>query len=164
MPELFQKERLQPCLLDRLKDNEPKKKTESKHWVLSFQDFKESVERDLEWLLNTGHLESTQDLSGYPNVQESVLNFGMPDFAGKPASSVDSTTLELALRQTIKNFEPRILKKSLKVREITKGERKHNTIILEIQGEVWAHPMPERLYLKTTLDLERGNVEVTLER
>ena len=159
MAELFPKERLQPSLLDRLADDEPEKKEESREKrILSFIKLKQSVMRDLEWLLNTGCLETTQDLDDYPQVKKSVLNYGLPDLSGTTASNVDSTTLERMLRQAIINFEPRILANSLKVKVTNRD--KHNNIIFEIEGELWSQPTPERLYLKTILDLELGNVEV----
>jgi type VI secretion system protein ImpF len=159
MAELFPKERLQPSLLDRLTDNEPYKKVESREQrVLSFQKLKRSVIRDLEWLLNAGCLESTRELEDYPHVKQSVLNYGIPDLTGTAASNIDAATLEHMLRQRIRIFEPRILPKSLKVR-VTNIEA-HNTIIIEIEGELWSQPMPERLYLKTILDLELGDFRV----
>ncbi|UCF95294.1 MAG: type VI secretion system baseplate subunit TssE [Desulfobacterales bacterium] len=162
MPELTQKERLQPSLLDRLADDEPEKKVESREQrVLSFQKLKQSVRRDLEWLLNAGCLETTQDLSAYPQVKQSVLNFGIPDLTGTTASNADSTALLRVLRQAILDFEPRILPQSLRVRAAAIDE--HNTITFEIEGELWSQPTPERLYLKTILDLELGDVEVRVE-
>jgi type VI secretion system protein ImpF len=157
--ELTQKELLQPSLLDRLAVDEPAKKIESREQrVLSFRKLKQSVMRDLQWLLNAGCLETTQDLSAFPHVRQSVLNYGIPDLTGTTAANADRATLERILRQAILDFEPRILKTSLKVRAKAAGE--HNTIIFEIEGELWAQPLPERLYLKTILDLELGNVEV----
>jgi type VI secretion system protein ImpF len=162
MAELFQKERLQPSLLDRLADDEPYKKTESREKrVLSFQKLKQSVLRDLQWLMNAGCLETVQDLSLYPQVKQSVLNFGIPDLTGTTSSNVDGAALERMLRQRILDFEPRILPRSLKIRITEKGE--HNTVIFEIEGELWSQPIPERLYLKTILDLELGNIEVKTE-
>jgi len=159
MAELLPTERLQPSLLDRLADDEPYKKVESREQrVLSFHKLKQSVIRDLEWLLNAGSLETMLDLSAYPQVKQSVLNYGVPDLTGTTASNVDATTLERMLRQRILDFEPRLLPRSLKVRVTNKDE--HNTIIIEIDGELWSQPVPERLYLKTILDLELGNFEV----
>lgn len=159
MAELTQKERLQPSLLDRLADDEPTQTIESREQrILSFSKLKKSVIRDLDWLLNTGCLETTQDLSAYPHVRQSVLNYGLPDLTGTTISNADQTTLERFLRQAILAFEPRILKHSLKIRTKTTGE--HNTIIFEIEGELWAQPLPEHLYLRTILDLELGSVEV----
>jgi type VI secretion system protein ImpF len=161
LAELTQKELLQPALLDRLADDEPTDKVESREQrVLSFRKLKQSVIRDLQWLLNAGRLETTQDLSIYPYVRQSVLNFGIPDFTGMAASNADRTTLERALRQAIVDFEPRILKNTLKVRAQAAAE--HNTLVFEVEGELWAQPLPERLYLKTILDLELGSVEVKL--
>ena len=161
MAELFPKERLQPSLLDRLADDEPYKKVESREQrVLSFQRLKKSVVRDIEWLLNAGCLESTLDLQNYPQVKQSVLNYGIPDLTGTTASNVDPTALERMLRQRILDFEPRLLARSLKVRVTNKNE--HNTIIIEIEGEMWSQPLPERLYLKTILDLELGDFKVKM--
>jgi type VI secretion system protein ImpF len=165
MAELTQSEHLQPSLLDRLTDDEPEKKVESRDQrVLSFQILKQCVIRDLEWLLNTGSLETTQDLSHYPGVKRSVLNFGMYDLTGTTASQINHTTLQRALRQAILDFEPRILPGSLRV-DIVGGQgppedadqqTNPNLIAFEIVGEIWAQPVPERLYLKTILDLELG--------
>ena len=161
MADLFPKERLQPSLLDRLSDDEPYKKVESRDKrILSFQRLKRSVVRDIEWLLNAGSLETTQDLKDYPQVKRSVLNYGIPDLTGTTASNVDATTLERMLRQRILDFEPRLLPRSLKVRVTNKDE--HNTIIIEIEGELWSQPVPERLYLKTILDLELGDFKVKM--
>lgn len=159
MADLFPKERLQPSLLDRLSDDEPYKKTESRDQrVLSFQRLKRSVVRDIEWLLNAGCLESTLDLTDFPEIKRSVLNYGVPDLTGTTASNVDAATLERMLRHRILTFEPRLLARSLKVRVTNKDE--HNTVIITIEGELWSQPMPERLYLKTVLDLELGDFDV----
>jgi type VI secretion system protein ImpF len=157
--ELTPRERLQPSLLDRLADDKPAEKVESREQrVLSFSRLRQSVIRDLEWLLNTGCLETAQNLDAYPDVKQSVLNYGMPDLTGTTISNADKTILERLIRQAILSFEPRILKHSLKVR--SKATGKHNTIVFEIEGELWAQPLPERLYLRTILDLELGSVEV----
>lgn len=158
MAELTPNERLQPSLLDRLTDNNPKGEKESREErVLSVRQLRKSVLRDLEWLLNTGRLETTEDLSAYPEVRHSVLNYGIPDLAGTTASSMDVYQLEQTLRQVILDFEPRIMPHNLRV-QVTRNETEMstNSISLEIEGEIWGRPMPEHLYLKTVLDLELG--------
>lgn len=161
MAELTPNERLQPSLLDRLTDNSPQTATESREdRVLSFRQLRKSVIRDLEWLLNTGRLETTEDLSAYPEVRRSVLNYGIPDIAGTTASSMDAYQLELALRQAILDFEPRILPHNLRIQIIRDDkEMSIHSIVLEIEGEIWGQPVPEHLYLKTVLDLELGQFQ-----
>lgn len=162
MAELTPSERLQPSLLDRLTDEEPEKGVESRdRRVLSLPRLRESVLRDLGWLLNTCHLAQTEDLSDYPHVANSVLNYGVPDYAGATMSGADLVRLERAMRQAILDFEPRILRNSLRIRaNIDPESMTHNALTFEIEGELWSQPLPERLYLRTQIDLESGHTQV----
>ncbi len=163
MADLTLKERLQPSLLDRLTDREPDSNRESRdRRVLSTDKIRESVIRDLGWLLNTGNLGMTEDLELYPEVSASVLNYGAPDLAGVAASATNLVELEKAIREAIINFEPRILANSLKVVvETRRNEANHNALSFRIEGELWAQPMPLSLYLRTELDLETGSYNLT---
>jgi type VI secretion system protein ImpF len=92
-----------------------------------------------------------------------VLNFGFSDIAGKTAAGIDIARIEERLRETIRAFEPRILPGSLRVRAIRSGEitGQHNTVAFIVEGDLHAQPVPERLYLRTELDLEAGQVSVS---
>lgn len=163
MAELTPKERLQPSLLDRLSDDEPDRTRESRDKrVLSPQRLRESVRRDLSWLLNNTHLATVQDLAPYPYVEQSTLNYGMPDLAGKTASTVDSSALEKSIRRAIWEFEPRLLKESVRVKAVVNDKQmNHNALCFTIEAELWAQPLPLRLFLRTDVDLETGSVVVT---
>jgi type VI secretion system protein ImpF len=160
--DLTPKERLQPSLLDRLTDDAPTKAEESREdRVLSPRRLKASVIRDLRWLLNTCDLASAVNLDAYPEVRRSVLNFGLPDLAGRHISGLDLTTLERALRDAILQFEPRIIRRTLSIRAVAEETRmSHNAIRFDIEGELWGQPMPQQLYLRTEVDLESGDIGV----
>jgi len=163
MAELTSQERLQPSLLDRLTDNAPDSKSESRDVrVLSMRRLRNAVLRDLGSLLNTGHLETTEDLEAYPHVRDSVLNYGMPDISGLTVSGADTTALERSVTEAVRKFEPRILPETLSVsvaRDVTAMGR--NSMVFTIEGQLWAEPTPTLLYLKTEVDLETGDVAVT---
>ncbi len=163
MADLTPKERLQPSLLDRLTDDAPQEREESREQrVLSPRKLKFCVIRDLEWLLNCCDLASVQDLDAYPQVQSSVLNFGMPDLAGRNLSGLDVLTLERLLRQAILRYEPRILRQGLSIRAVVDADQMTpNAIRFDIEGELWGNPMPQRLYLKTDVDLENGEIRIS---
>jgi type VI secretion system protein ImpF len=163
VPELSPKERLQPSLLDRLTDEEPDRAQESRDKrVLSPQKLRESVRRDLSFLFNTTALSTVEDLERYPAVEHSTLNFGLPDLAGRTASSIDVPDVERALKRVILEFEPRLIKNSVKVKLVVAPEvMAHNTMSFAIEAELWAQPLPIRLYLRTELDLETGDVVVS---
>jgi type VI secretion system protein ImpF len=162
MAELTQKERLQPSLLDRLTDDSPGERRESrdKH-VISPARLRECVRRDLSWLLNTSNLASVQDLDEHPQVARSVLNYGMPDMAGHVASSVDVRSMERLLATVIWEFEPRLIRSSVKVKLVLDDKKMDpNAMWFDIEAELWAQPLPLRLFLRTEIDLENGGVKV----
>jgi type VI secretion system protein ImpF len=158
MAELAARERLQPSLLDRLSDDEPAKTVEPRERrVLSLRTLREGVLRDLAWLLNTTNLMSLSGIDGgkLPHVANSVINFGVPDISGNSIASLNVSKLERGIRQAIWDFEPRLIRSTVTVSAMA-GGIEHNKLIFEIEADLWAQPYPERLYLKTELDLERG--------
>ncbi|MEI7461251.1 MAG: type VI secretion system baseplate subunit TssE [Pirellula sp.] len=162
MAELTQRERLQPSLLDRLTDDAPQDRNESREArVLSLQRLRECVLRDLSWLLNTENAEPVLDLDVYPAVLTSVINYGIPTVAGLTSSGLDLKKLEVQVRESIVAYEPRILEKGLQVTAYYSDElMSRKTLMFEIDGELWAQPVPLRMYLRTELDLETGKVTI----
>lgn len=156
------KERLQPSLLDRLTDLHPEKSKESSsQQSMSQTQFKEAVIRDLGWLLNSVSLDVCVDLDRYPEVQRSVLNFGLPDLSGHTSSTVDVRSVEKSIRAAIYQFEPRIIRNSLKVKvHSNPDEMSHNSMIFEISGSVFGQPSPFQVVLKSELDLECGEFKL----
>ena len=78
---------------------------------------------------------------------------------------LDLNMLENLLRQSILDFEPRILQNTLRVRANLRAvqQMSHNSLMFEIEGELWGQPLPQQLYLKTEIDLESGQVKIEQE-
>ena len=155
--------KLQPSLLDRITDLHPDKKKESKsQQQLSQQEYKAAVIRDLVWLLNSSSLDTVFDLDAYPAVRHSVLNYGLPDISGHTANSVDTQALEKSLKRVVYEFEPRIVPNSLKLAvHSDPDEMSHNSLQFEIEGVVFEQPMPFQVMLRSRLDLESGDFEIS---
>jgi type VI secretion system protein ImpF len=166
MPDLAPRERLQPSLLDRLTDHAPEQREEA--WesrVLGEAQLRESIRRDLTWLLNTTHLAALQDLSLYPEVARSTLNYGIPDLAGQTLSGIDEGKLERLVREAILRYEPRLLGETLRLKAIAEaGKDGRNRLVFAIEGEMWAEPVPRALFLRTEFDLEDGSARVEVAR
>lgn len=125
------------------------------------QDIQTCVKRDLEWLLNTNQYAPHEELNDFPETARSVLNYGIPDFAGKTVSGLDLVQLERSLLQAIIDFEPRIIQKTLTVRVIAdQNKKEHNIFVFEIEGEIWAKPLPLHLHLRTEFELESSQVTI----
>jgi len=151
------RDRINPSLLDRLTDEGPGRAASS-----SLSELRRSVLRDLTWLFNTTQLFDAESAEAWPQVRNSVLNYGLPALAGSHASSLDIPRLERALRQAIVDFEPRILPDSVTVKADLERQSldHHNVVSLKIAGLLWAQPVPIELLLRTQLDLESGQTRV----
>jgi len=162
MAELTQKERLQPSLLDRLIDDDPTSRVESREQrVFAMAKLRELVLRDLAWLLNCESLENIEDLDDFPYVRQSVVNFGVPALSGTTLSGTNLAKLEKRVREAVYNFEPRILHDSVVIRAFkSDSEMSKKSLAIEIEGELWAQPIPLRLFLRTEVDLDTGTVTV----
>ncbi len=129
--------------------------------ISSKHDIQSCVKRDLEWLFNTNQYFPNEELNDLPETARSVLNFGIPDFTGKTVSGLDMIQLERLLFQAIIDFEPRIIQKTLTVKVIADpNKNRHNVFIFEIEGEIWAKPLPLHLQLRTEFELEGNQVTV----
>jgi type VI secretion system protein ImpF len=157
------KERLQPSLLDRLTDLHPaKSKESSSQQSMSQAQFKAAVIRDLGWLLNSVALDVCEDLDKYPEVKRSVLNYGLPDLSGHTSSTIDVRSVEKSIGAAIRQFEPRIIRNSLKVKvHSIPDAMSHNSLVFEIAGAVFGQPSPFQVVLKSELDLECGDFQLT---
>lgn len=160
MAELGPKEQLQPSLLDRLTDHNPSQREESRtHRIISHKQWRQLILRDLGWLFNTGRLQTVCSLDAHEQVKSSVLNYGSPELTGVSIASLSKTELEQNIRQTIIQFEPRLIEQTLQVTvSTTERESALNAVWFVIEGELWSHPIPVQLYLKTEVDLDTGTV------
>ncbi|CAN5806922.1 type VI secretion system baseplate subunit TssE [soil metagenome] len=160
MPDLTVADRLQPALLDRLVDEHPEEKVESRERrVMNMAQLRRAILRDLQWLLNAQARPSSDDVYGYPNIASSVLNFGLPDSAGQSITGRRRAEVRAAVERAIQQFEPRLLPKQLRVTEVD-SESGRNKLIFEIAGEIAPLPMPESLFVRTEVDTELGQWRV----
>ncbi|MCA9291827.1 MAG: type VI secretion system baseplate subunit TssE [Phycisphaerales bacterium] len=159
MAELTPRERLQPSLLDRLTDDDPEHAVEGRdRRVLSVRQLQQAVLRDLTWLLNSRARRAEDGLSEFPEVEASVLNFGMPDLTGSTVSGVSVSQLERQIVDTILRFEPRLIRDTITVTAVPESTRGGSPQVfgLEIKADLWAQPVPTHLYVRTEVDLETG--------
>jgi type VI secretion system protein ImpF len=126
---------------------------------ISMRRLRDYVCRDLGALLNSASLEAVVDLTSYPHVQSSVLNFGMPSLAGRSARSADPQQIAATIASSIRRFEPRLSA----VRVVPEmGEEGNETHVLafRIEAQLWGQPLPQQLVLRTRIDVDSGSVAV----
>jgi type VI secretion system protein ImpF len=118
-----------------------------------------TVKRELAWLLNTTNYEAVSALEAFPNVRTSVLNYGVPDLAGK---SVDLRLMRRRAREiraAIVAFEPRIAESTLEVEASDQVERE-NAITYIIQADVTSAVRAIPVKFRTDIEADTSAVTV----
>jgi type VI secretion system protein ImpF len=128
--------------------------------VISMRQLRESVLRDLSWLLSTSSFDTDRSLAAWPEVERSVLNFGLPSIAGHRISSFDAAAAATRLQKAIETFEPRLSHVHV-TSEAESGRMDRNALVFRVEAELWGQPTPQRLLLRTQIDIESADVVIT---
>ena len=100
----------EPSLLERLFDDEPRATAAAGIFKsISLDQYKESVARDLEGLLNSRAAFTEHALTSFPNCQKSLMTYGLRDFSTMSLSNGhDRAAICRSLEQSIGRHEPRL--------------------------------------------------------
>lgn len=149
MPRTDNEVRITPSVLDRLLDYEPEKSRESlSSRTKSLRELKQSVKRDLEWLLNTRQA-NTQLPPDLKEVNSSVIAYGLPDFTTVGIKSApDQNRLRRAIEGAISTFEPRLQDVRVTIEPVQEGER---VVHFRIDARLKVEPAPEPITFDTVM-------------
>ena len=140
-------------LIDRLTDVEQWPETRS----ASIAMYRDSLKRDLEWLLNTRQ-PVIAALESFPATSASVLNYGLPDIHSFDGSAgKERNELTIALEKCIRTFEPRIVHPRV---FLTRTDMLSRSLRFHIEGQITFENMEEEIKFDTVLELISGEYEV----
>lgn len=148
-----------PTLLDRLSaDGEAGGTTR----YMNRQSYRKSVLRDLQWLLNCANLEAQLPLQTYAHVRSSVLNFGLPSYAGSKFTPSDLRHVADAIKAAVLQYEPRIIAKTLEVFIVRDAEEAVlcEQPLFRIEASLWFEPYPIELVIRALWDSENGAMKL----
>lgn len=150
--------RITPSVLDRLLDFDPKTSKEApKSRLRSLNELKQSVKRDLEWLLNTRAYPGDVD-DKLEEVKKSVAVYGLPDFTGISAKNYkEQVRMTTAIEEAIKNFEPRFIDLRVSLEPINNVDK---ALKFHIEANIDIEPSPEPIAFDTVLELGSGEFNI----
>ncbi len=151
MRRVDKKRKLRPSILDRLIDNEPHNQVEVDLGRNQYvRELRESVKRDLENLLNTRyHVQQPPDELN--ELQQSLLNYGMPDLATLNINDIAKRNeFTFRLEETLRAFEPRF--KSVKVSFNENNDSTERTLRFRIDAVMYADPAPEAVTFDSVME------------
>jgi type VI secretion system protein ImpF len=146
---------IQQGLLDRLIDNEPHNRNEpALTRQESLRQFRLSVKRDLEYLLNTTRM-PIEVPEFCDEVNRSVLFFGLPDITSVSLQNAgDEHRLMRSLETAIEWFEPRLARARVTSADPFTATRQ--AITFHVEAMLMIEPAPERISFDTVLEITKG--------
>ena len=159
MPPNGYEKTIQLSLLDRLIDTEPEARSEAPVTRSeSLRRLRQSVKRDLEWLLNTARI-ADELPEAYVELQNSLYVYGIPDIASVTLNSAqDEQRLLRGIEEAIANFEPRLAR--VRVVCFDRITKKRAAIEFHIEAVLLVNPAPERIAFDTVLEIAKGSYTV----
>jgi type VI secretion system protein ImpF len=138
-------------LLDRLiRSGQP----EPQSWEDSVEALKKNLLRDLEWLLNTREMGNPAS-APYVELERSIYNYGLPDFASMSADAAATPTRLLrSIEREIELFEPRL--KDVRISRDDSSDAKGRSLKFVIEATLRLDPHAERVEFDTVLEMNSG--------
>ena len=150
---------LQQGLLDRLIDLEPLNRQEAPmSRPESVRQYRLSVKRDLEWLLNTTRM-PIEIPETCREIDNTVLFYGLPDIASISLQDAgDEQRLLRSLEKAIEMFEPRLMRPRVTSRDPYRATQQ--AITFHVEAMLVMDPAPERISFDTVLEITKGAYSV----
>lgn len=122
----------------------------------SLEAIKQSIASDLQWLLNSRQSPSEQ-WEGSPDLEASLLTFGLPDFTGmNPNHGADQERLRSGIESAIRQFEPRLDRVRVFLQAHLQTER---SLHFRISALVRADLVNEAVSFETVLNVGTGSYQ-----
>jgi len=124
----------------------------------SYDRLKDFFLTDLGNLMSTVHLEAVQDLSEYPNVQRSVLNYGVQDVTNLTVGQHRGQDVRKRFRQALLDHEPRLIPETVVVKMREDKDENSQHLAFEVEAVMAARPVDVPLEFVAEIDVGAGKV------
>jgi type VI secretion system protein ImpF len=123
---------------------------------------RKEVAHDLEQLMNSIALESTQDLTSCPEVRKSILNYGFPDLAHRTLDEANLSDVAREIEDALARYEPRLVRSTIKVYRDEKADKVALRLRFVVQADLFCRPV--NVPVEFIADVEYDSGKVTLSR
>ncbi|MEM0907217.1 MAG: GPW/gp25 family protein [Pseudomonadota bacterium] len=105
------------------------------------QVLRNEVSGNLAAMLNTVHLEASEDLSAVPEVEKSILNYGFPDLSRLTIDDTKINNIAAEIRTALIKYEPRVNPASIQAERDTDVDDASLAIRFVVYAELWGEPL-----------------------
>jgi type VI secretion system protein ImpF len=124
-------------------------------------DWRRIVLRDVERLLNDGARSARLNVAHLPYAEVSVLNHGLPPFAGMENGAIDAHRWATHFQRLLAEFEPRLDPRTIRVAPVLRSsDRQVMALLYDIHGVLLTGAERISLSFRIAMDYSCGAVKV----
>ena len=136
------------------------RRVSARSWV-NEAALRRDLAEDLTRLLNTVNLDSAQELSEFSYAARSILNYGLTDITAYSLEENAVNDITAELRQSLKDYEPRLIPASIEVRRDTTVDSAAQQIRFAVSAEMHATPVDIPVEFVAELELDSGKMRIS---
>ena len=137
------------------------KRSQQRRDGVSETQLRAHLEADLNALLNTIQLGSTIDLDDVPHMRKSILNYGFRDLSGISVAEINTPRMIETIRQSLIDFEPRLLRESIDVRVMHAEGNSKQRLSISVAAELMGDPVDIPLDFDAEVDMGAGKLKMS---
>jgi len=128
---------------------------------ISESQLRREVAHDLEVLLNTVALESTDDLTRHHRVRASILNFGFPDIAHRSIDEISVDELKDEIISVLATYEPRLDPGTIRARRDKSIRAETLRLRFIVHADLRCQPVNIPIEFVADVDIESGDIQIS---
>jgi type VI secretion system lysozyme-like protein len=156
--------RYRPYLLSRLTDTDPLEKKDTFDRLINSKQLKKDVFENIEMLFYSRSHLSPAELRNIPELENSVLCYGIVDFCGRMHSKSNEEFLREHIRKQLLDFEPRFDPSTVLV-EFSSSENSIESLLeFHISGMIRTGEVNEEVRFISKINLETGLADLSFTK
>lgn len=130
------------------------------HNVVSEAMLQKIVAGEIETLMNTINLASTEDLSAFEEVSRSILNYGIPDVVHRTIDEADLSEIVTEIAEALSIYEPRLEPQSIKVTRDARVDNAELRVRFVVRADLRCDPLNLPVEFVADVERESGTIAV----
>src|SRR5712671_7420574 len=128
--------------------------------VINEPMLRREVARDLEALMNTIALESTQDMHAFEHVRKSILNFGFPDIAHRSIDEISLDDVKYEIATVLMNYEPRLIRNTIHVTRDDTVDAADLKVRFIVRADLFCEPVNVPIEFVAEVEVDTGKIMI----
>jgi type VI secretion system protein ImpF len=128
--------------------------------VINEPMLRREVARDLDALMNTIALESTQDMRAFDHVRSSILNFGFPDIAHRSIDEISLDDVKYEIATVLMNYEPRLIRNTIHVTRDDTVDAADLKVRFVVRADLFCEPVNVPIEFVAEVEVDTGKIMI----